>query len=70
MKRIFFVLLSLTTVFASIYAQESYEIYDGNIIKKSDIIKIGHQPVISSDFLFIREKAVSYTHLDVYKRQK
>lgn len=56
MKRIFFILLSLTTVLSSIYAQESYEIYDGNIINKGDIIKMGHQPVISSDFLFIREK--------------
>ncbi|MFV0363066.1 MAG: DUF4852 domain-containing protein [Suipraeoptans sp.] len=56
MKRLIFVLLSLITVLSSIHAQDFFETYDGDTIKKGDIIKIGYQPVISRDFLFIREK--------------
>jgi hypothetical protein len=56
MKRTFLILISLTTFFSSIYAQDSYETYDGDVIKKGDIIKIGYLPSIYSPYLCIREK--------------
>lgn len=70
MKRILFVLLSLTTAFLSTYAQDSFETYDGDVIKKGDVLKIGYHQVISSDYLYIKEKNINSYGKEEYLKIK
>ncbi|MDH6308853.1 hypothetical protein M2451_001419 [Dysgonomonas sp. PFB1-18] len=55
MKKILLALLSLTVAFSSVCAQDSYETFDGDIIKKGDVIKIGILSSRHAPYIFIRE---------------
>jgi len=57
MNRIFFILVFITLGLSSLYAQDSFETFTGDVIKKGDVLKIGSLSSIYSPYLFIREKA-------------
>lgn len=70
MKKTFFILFILLTTISTAHAQDSIEIYDGDVIGKGDILKVGYCSLGASEYWHIKEKFVDPYGKDRYQKVK
>ena len=68
MKKIIFTLFVLSTLISPCIAQDSIEAYDGDIIKKGDMLKVGYCSLGGSEYWYIKEKLTD--NYEKYRYQK
>lgn len=68
MKKIILILFVLSTIISPCGAQDSMEVYDGDVIKKGDILKVGYCSLGGSEYWYIKEKVAD--NYGKYRYQK
>ncbi|MBF0576003.1 DUF4852 domain-containing protein [Dysgonomonas sp. GY617] len=70
MKKIYFILFVLSAIINPCGAQDFIQVYDGDVIKKGDILKAGYCSLGGSEYWYIKEKFTDNYGKDRYQKIK